>query len=396
MGPEQVNIEKIMTTPKRSNACRQRRGATLMLICILMVVLVGIVAFGVDAGRIYLVRSQLQSAVDSGALAASLQLKTDPNDIDAAVAAANDFVQHNRVGWLVTVPEDVIVVDVGTWDTETNTFVVGDDEPDSVRVAARVDDEPLFFARVLGQSEFSVPRAAIASAGGGKLDIVMALDLSGSMGDNGRIQALRKAAPEFVDVFQEGDDARIGVMCYGAEIGEYDPVAEGHGGSLYVAAPQNLYPSGSDWVGVLEAGLTKDLKYLRNHVLHANTLKDSKYGGWTPTGAALRDSAHYLEENARDNVNKIVVLMSDGYANKPDGNGAGYARSMATYAKGLDIKVYTISLGDSADVDLMQDIADLTGGEHFQASGSAAELSETLTEAFQGVAGELRRTQLVK
>ncbi len=385
-----------MTAIHRSKFCRQRRGATLVLICILMVVLVGMVAFGVDAGRIYLVRSQLQSAVDSGALAASLQLKTDSQDIDAAVAAANEFVQHNRVGWLVTVPDDAIVIDVGTWDLDTNTFVAGEDEPDAVRVSARVSDEPLFFARVLGQSEFTVPRAAIASAGGGKLDIIMTLDLSGSMADNGRIQALRKAAPEFVNVFEEGDDARIGVMCYGAEIGEYDPVAEGHGGSLYVATPQNLYPSGSDWVGVLEAELTHDFKYLRNHILHANTLKDSKYGGWTPTGAALRDSGHYLETNARDNVNKIIVLMSDGYANIPDSNGGGYAREMAKYAKGMDIKVYTISLGDSADVDLMQEIATLTGGLHFEASGSAGELSKTLTEAFQGVAGELRRTQLVK
>ncbi len=82
----------------------RRRGATLILICILMVVLIGMVAFAVDVGRMYLVRAQLQSAVDSGALAATLQLKEDKDDLEAAVAAAEEFVQFNRVGWLAKVP----------------------------------------------------------------------------------------------------------------------------------------------------------------------------------------------------------------------------------------------------------------------------------------------------
>jgi Flp pilus assembly protein TadG len=50
---------------------RQRRGTTLVLICLLMTLIVGMVAFAVDIGRMYLVRSQLQTAVDSGALAGS-------------------------------------------------------------------------------------------------------------------------------------------------------------------------------------------------------------------------------------------------------------------------------------------------------------------------------------
>ena len=46
---------------------------------------------------------------------------------------------------------------------------------------------------------------------------------------------------------------------------------------------------------------------------------------------------------------KVMIVMSDGHANRPDGDGPGYALSMAAYANGLGIKVYTISLGDGAD-----------------------------------------------
>lgn len=380
-----------------------RRGATLVLICILMTVLVAMVAFAVDVGRMYLVRSQLQSAVDSGALAAGLQLREDSDDVDAAMAAAEEFVQLNRVGWLATVPEDAIVVTAGTWDSDTRTFTAGGDDPKAVQVSANLDDEPLFFSSVLGHTKFSVPRSAIVSAGGLPMDIIMTLDLSGSMGSQGRIQALQTAAPTFVDVIEEvGDDDRIGVFGYGALVGEYDPTAQGDTGTLYVSTPQDLYPDDDeDWVGVLEATLTSDFDDLRNNVLDADTLTADKYNGWTPIGAALRDSAHYLQANVRqdEEVQKVIVLMSDGHANKPAGDGPGYALEMADYAASLGIKVYTISLGAEADEDLMEQIAERAGGKHFDATtqgNQVADLTAALTAAFKHVASDIKRTQLVQ
>jgi hypothetical protein len=369
----------------------------LLLICALLVVLVGLVAFAVDIGRMYLVRSQLQSAVDAGALAATMQLQEDRTNVDAAVEAAQKFVQFNRVGWLATVPEDAIGVEAGMWDDDLRSFTPGGEKPNAVRVASRLDDEPLFFSSVLGHTTFSVPRSAVAKIGGNKLDIVMTLDLSGSMGSNKRIQALQYAAPLFVKVIEEvGDDDRIGVMGYGAIAGQYNPAKQGHSGIPYLLAPQSLYPPGDDWVGVLEAPLTNDFDSLLAGALSKSALTADKYNGWTPIGAALRDSAHYLDAHARDDVDRVIVLMSDGHANKPNGNGPGYAREMANYAVGLKIKVYTISLGNEADERLMADIAATTGAKHFIARGSANDLSAKLEAALRHVAGEIKRTQLVQ
>ncbi len=379
-----------------------RHGTTLVIIVLLMVVLVALVAFAVDVGRMYLVRSQLQSAVDSGALAAGLTLRDDPTDIDGAVAAAEDFVQRNRVGWLVTVPEDSISVQAGIWDPETLTFDAGNTDPDAVEVAVSANDEPLFFARVLGHTSFSVPRSAVARAGGVDLDAVLTLDLSGSMGYSGRIEALHAAAPEFVNVIEslEGDDY-IAVMGYGALHDVYDPVEEGHSGVEYLLAPAGQQPSTADtWVGVLESGLSNDFDFLRNSVLDSGTLLADKYNSYTPTGAALRDSAHYLNANSRANtqtgVDKVIVLMSDGLANRPSGSGSSYALQMASYADSLDIKVYTISLGNSADTALMTQIANQAGGKHYEASGTGSELTSNLLAAFRDVANAIKHTQLVK
>jgi Flp pilus assembly protein TadG len=387
-----------MSINKRSSGRGKRRGATLVLIVLLLTVLVGMVAFAIDVGRMYLVRSQLQTAVDSGALAAGLKLRKNPKDIAGAVAAAKQFVQHNRVGWLVTVPEDSITIETGKWDKYTRTFTVSTVNPEVVRVQAHHDNEPLAFAGVLGHTTFGVPRTAIASTGGARMDIMMVLDLSGSMGSQGRIQALRAAAPVFVDVIAEvGDDDRIGMMGYGALNGAYDPATRGHNGVPYREAPSSLYPADSDWIGVLESPLTYDLTGLKTNVLDSGTLIANKYNGWTPIGAAIRDSSHYLNLNARADAKKALVLMSDGHANKPSGNGPGYARTMAGYANSLDIKIYTISLGNGADEQLMEDIAGITGAEHFDATGSGQiSLTDKLKAAFRNAAGAMKGTQLVQ
>ncbi len=370
----------------------------MLLFAILLPVVIAMLAFAIEIGRMYVVRSQLQTAVDAGALAASLKLRDNRTDVPAAIAAAQQFVQLNRAGAFLTVSADAINIEPGSWNATTRAFVSGAQPTDAIRVSGILDKEPFFFGRFLGLSKFAVPRSAIAGSGGSPLDIMMTLDLTGSMSAEGRIQALQNAAPIFVNVLETvGDNDRVGVMGYGARISKYNPVALGHNGVSYTLAPSSLYPSNDDWCGVLEAGLTSDFNYLRTSVLNSTTLIANKYNGWTPIGAALRDSAHYLNANARRKIDKVIVLMSDGHANKPYTDPAGYALLMASYAASLDIKVYTISLGSAADEDLMQQIADQAGGKHFKASGtSSAELTTALTNAFKKIAGAIKQAQLVQ
>ena len=207
----------------------------------LMVVIIAVAAFAIDIARMHLVRSQLQTAVDAGALAGALQLKQDPSDVEAARLAAVDFVQQNRVGFLVNVPDDAITVEVGNWDFDDLAFANwnnGEPDPNAIRVQATREDEPFLLAGIFGRTTFSIPRQSVVACGDGLLDIMMVLDLTGSMSSDGPHQALRSAAPTFVNVIQGlTTDDRIGVMGFGAVKGDYNPLVAGHHGTVYTATP---------------------------------------------------------------------------------------------------------------------------------------------------------------
>lgn len=374
-----------------------RRGAVMVLVLLLLIPLLAMVAFSVDVGRIVLLRSEIQNAVDAGTLAAQLKLQLDSQDVEGAEEEAREFVRLNQVGSKL-VPEDSIDVDIGVWDPNTKSFTATRLDPNAVHVFARQDNETYSFGRVLGYDSFGAPATAIAtSSTREKQDIMMVLDLSGSMAYEGRIEALRAAAPVFVDVIDKaGGDDQIGVMGLSADPSNFDSQKSGYSNEPYESS---LHPTPGHHVGVLEAPLTKNFSMLKNSGLDKSTLFAGKYNGWTGTGAALGDAAHYLVNGGenRSDAKRIIVLMSDGHANRPDGNGPGYAKQMAAYAAGQNVTVYTISLGNSADLELMAEIAAIAGGKHFDAQGSgSAVLIPALTAAFEKVAGEIKSTQLVK
>jgi Flp pilus assembly protein TadG len=375
---------------------KDRRGASLVAMVFLICVIITMVAFTMEVGRMYLLRSQMLKAVDAGTIAATLELVSDPDDIETAKAAAEQYVQLNRVGMGITVPEDAITVEVGQWDSETKAFTVTNTEPNAVRVSGNQENEPFFFGRIMGQQTFKAPASAVASGSSGPLDIMMVLDLSGSMSSNGRIQALQSAAPEFVSVIEQfGDEDKVGVMGYGVRLTSFQQNNHGNG-TPYSLSPANEFPANNNWVAVLENDLTDSFTSLKSNILTSSVLVSSKYGGGTPIGAAIRDGAHYVKNSSfgRDDARDVVVLMSDGEANKPGGS---YPLQMAAYAKSLKVRVYTISLGSSADTNLMQSIADATGGQHFDATGSSGgSLTSLLTDAFKNAAAALKRPQLVK
>jgi len=59
------------------------------------------------------------------------------------------------------------------------------------------------------------------------------------------------------------------------------------------------------------------------------------------------------------------------------------------------IRIFAVSVGAGANTSLMQQIADLASGEHFQAQGSIQEYSAQLDQIFYTIGG-LRPVQLIK
>ena len=188
------------------------------------------------------------------------------------------------------------------------------------------------------------------------IDIVMAIDVSGSMLAKdlspNRMEALKKVAENFV----EGrPNDRIGLVVYASEAYTKTPVT-------------------SDKAIILQA--IQSIKY-------DNVLQDG-----TGIGMGLTTAVNRLKDSKAKS--KVIILMTDGV------NNAGFIEpeTASQIAKEYGIKVYTIGIGTNGnamfpyayapnggflfrmmpveiDVNLLQTIARNTGGKYFRASSNS-------------------------
>lgn len=119
----------------------KERGATAIIVALIMVVLTGFAALVVDAGVLFEQRRQLQNAVDAAALAGAQQI---PIDVTQAKEQAYVYAEKNGVARPELVHANMVSVFNGG---------------DGIRVRAR-REVPLFFAPVLGMnSQFAEAEA---------------------------------------------------------------------------------------------------------------------------------------------------------------------------------------------------------------------------------------------
>ena len=73
---------------------RKERGAYMVMMALLIVVLIGIAALAIDVGRLLLMRTEMQNAVDAAALAAAAELDTNDGARARARTAARTLLTH--------------------------------------------------------------------------------------------------------------------------------------------------------------------------------------------------------------------------------------------------------------------------------------------------------------
>lgn len=187
------------------------------------------------------------------------------------------------------------------------------------------------------------------------IDIVMAIDVSGSMLARdlkpNRMEALKKVAAEFV---QERPNDRIGIVVYASEAYTKTPVT-------------------SDKAVVLDA---------LSSVKYDNVLADG-----TGIGMGLTTAVNRLKDSKAKS--KVIILLTDGVNN----SGFIEPETASDIAKEFGIKVYTIGIGTNGmaefpyaidakgnflfrmmqveiDQELMKSIAAKTGGKYFRATSN--------------------------
>lgn len=75
----------------------RQRGAVIITVCLLTLFLLGFIGFALDFGRLFIVKTELQTAMDACALAAAQELDSLPTSIDRARSAGMTAGNRNAV-----------------------------------------------------------------------------------------------------------------------------------------------------------------------------------------------------------------------------------------------------------------------------------------------------------
>lgn len=188
------------------------------------------------------------------------------------------------------------------------------------------------------------------------VDIAIAVDISGSMGETDfaphRLGAAKQIIAEFVE---ERQYDRIGLVVFSQEAFIQSPPTLDHDVLLRLLSDVHL----ADQLGIEDG---------------------------TAIGSGLATAANMLKDS--DSESRLVTLLTDGINN----SGQLDPVTVATAAEALDIKLYTIGVGtiqpagagvsdeSPLDEETLQEIADITGAKYYRAID---------TEGLRGIYAEI-------
>ncbi|HYW79551.1 MAG TPA: pilus assembly protein TadG-related protein, partial [Thermoguttaceae bacterium] len=161
-----------------------RRGISVALAVVLTVGVLFLATIASDFGSIVLVRSQLQSAVDSAALACASNL-TLPHD--EMIREVRTKIARLPAAGNGSIASDQFDVLPGMWSNGDRRFIGSASSPNAVRITARSpktqdDVAPLFYSWLFARLPFAGQASAVATTA--PRDIAIVVDLSGSMNDD--------------------------------------------------------------------------------------------------------------------------------------------------------------------------------------------------------------------
>jgi Flp pilus assembly protein TadG len=245
----------------------KRRGVALILTTLTLLVFGPMVGLAVDVGILYLLKAKLSQAVDAACLAGARSLARGQ---DLASQRANAMAVAERY-FRINFPN-------GYWATTNIVYNISVTEPElrlrRVEMAATVD-APLYFLRLLGHDTARLRVTAAAQRR--DVNVMMVLDISGSMQTAGACGALRSSATAFVDRFANGRD-RLGMLTFN--------------GATRLNYPMNLF--------------FKDSPSIYTQI---NSLTCS---GWTNTSQALWEGYQQLVALNEPGALNVILFFTDG------------------------------------------------------------------------------------
>ncbi len=321
----------------------------LVLIAVTLVILLVAATFAIDFAHIHVTRAELRTATDAASRAAS-EVLGRTGDESLARQVAIDIAQQNNVAGqpLQLRPSEIEFGANQRTGTGRFQFLPGKTPINTVRVlgdrsqGSLSGSVPMLFGQIFGVTEFN-PRM-VATSTQQLRDIALVLDVSGSMQLFGRFDALRNALTVFL---QELEDL---------------PQLEMVSLTVYSTNARKLQD------------MTSDLNAIQR------AFANESPAGWTAIGEGIELGLRSFQDpRARSGALKQIIVMTDGNHNR------GVSPLIkADEAAQQGITIHTITFSRDANVSLMRQVADRTGGIHLH-----ADTNELLIEAFRDVAREL-------
>lgn len=175
-------------------------------------------------------------------------------------------------------------------------------------------------------------------------DVVLAIDLSGSMNDDGGtppepITSVLKAAQSFVTRLKTDDQSGVVTYATNAEVEEI--LTRNHTDTSALIGDLSIAPK--------------------------------EETGSTNTGEALKKITEELNSSRHnENARKVAILLTDGLATAPDTDPDEYARSAAEALKKTDTILFTIGLGANVNSAFLRSLASTPN--HYYTAPSTREL----------------------
>jgi len=313
-----------------------RRGAIIVLVAFLMVVLFIGVAFSVDVAHIQLTKTQLRVSTDL-ANRAGTETLSRTKDVAAARAAAKQIALANPVASRPLALADSQMT-FGKVTPGESVFVPGAQPFNAMRIDSAMSAQqgggavPLFFAGILGTKEFSPQLTSIVTTQNNpQRDIAAVIDITGSMNSptatGTRFTDLLAAFSALVNALNDTDDGeKLGLATY----------------STNSRVDVQLSTSYSAATSLLSAKRPSGNTNIHSGIEAGRTLLNGT--------------------NRRPGAEKVMLLMTDGLHN------TGPSPLLAAELAKLDkIRIIAVTFDTRDGISLMDQVAKTTGGKHFHA-----------------------------
>lgn len=186
---------------------RRVKGQIAVYMAVLLTSLMGLAGAGVDYGLIVVESARLQNALDAGALAGAraLVLSTTPTQgaaTNPASGTRNYDDEQAAKAFLVSNGYNVTGANGITFTFSSSASVTGASN-DTMQITGTVV-KPTSFWKAIGINSTTITQRATAVSTGGMVDVMLSLDLTGSMelSGNDDLGNLRNAVNAFIDQMQ--------------------------------------------------------------------------------------------------------------------------------------------------------------------------------------------------